>query len=360
MVNVPNLDFRSMNFVTLMPEKKSCYTYAGPNPAVNRVTNAVMALGEILPFKPPNANASWQLEYSGPSLKCDHVIGEAFKAIHNNIHRSEEVGDNYYASWFPTKNGNQSNLLPYNLSDFKGTGFAKGSLVPSNNVDLAFYLAAIPVIGVPISPNMTDHEILHANFEIPNMTLIKCQLVNSTYMTSFSFTNGNPNITSRVMDIGEAHAVQSIQSSCTNRNVSIWMQGSTVDHCPPSNRTCIFHPGFFETLSYQAIVDAFSDQISGQIAGVASGDAVADVNSVVSSNILNTVLAETFDLIKLVPGEVRTLGSAWNESLQGLVSTKFGGLTNKAGGGTAPDLPTVVEQLFQNVTVSLMTSAALQ
>lgn len=360
-MNVPNIDFRSMGFVALMQENFTdrCYNYAGPNPAVSRVANAVMALGEILPFRAPDLNASWELEFSGPSLKCDHVNGETFWAIRKNIRHSEGQGYNYYASWFPGKIGNQTNLLPFTAMPDGVLGFSQGSLVPSNNVDLAFFIAAMPVIGPPELQelNMTLKEFEHTRTEIRNFTLVQCRLVNSTYKTSFSFRNGTPNISTQITGLGDAHTLQSIQSSCANTSSRPDML--VKDRCQPFNRTCIYHPNFLETLSYQAVVDAFSDQISGRISGVISNDADADMTMTVSSNILNTILAETSDLIKLVPGKLRS-SEVWIMSLQFMLNSKFRGMMNRSGGTIVLDLPKAVEQLFQNVTVSLMTSAALR
>jgi hypothetical protein len=357
-MNVPNIDFRSMNFVTLMQENMTnrCYTYGGPNPTVSRVTNAVMAQGEILPFRAPDVNASWELEFSGPSLKCDHVTGETFTAIKKNIRNSEWYGFNYYASWFPGQKGNQSNLVPFPPTQDGVPGFSKGSLVPSNNVDLEFYMASMPVIG-RLGLNMTEKERNKTRTEVRNFTLIHCRLVNSTYKTSFSFTNGNPSISTQLTHMSNAPTLQSIRSSCSNTTSQL--DELLSDFCQPSNRTCVHHPDFFETLSYQAVVDAFSDQISGRISGVVTLDANGDVIMKVSSNILNTALAETSDLIKLVPGQSRD-SEIWILSLQYILNPKFRGSMNRGVGAIALDLPKAVEQLFQNVTVSLMTSAALR
>lgn len=103
-LRVPNLDFRSLAFVADMPEINtttmimglpstlmSGYAYHSPSQAVSNTSNAVMALGQILPITPPATNASWELDFYGPSLNCVNVSNET------RLHFEQNIGDYFLA-----------------------------------------------------------------------------------------------------------------------------------------------------------------------------------------------------------------------------------------------------------------------
>lgn len=47
------------------------FLYEGPSQALKRIAAAVGALGSILPIDPPFGNASWDLKFGGPAIRCD-------------------------------------------------------------------------------------------------------------------------------------------------------------------------------------------------------------------------------------------------------------------------------------------------
>jgi hypothetical protein len=92
-MRVANLDFGSLDFLAPMPNFKSNtdpsnmsnYVYNGPSQAVLEVSNAVMAQGELLQIHPPAPNASWIVDFVGPSLKCSDVGSGMHQRLRQNI-----------------------------------------------------------------------------------------------------------------------------------------------------------------------------------------------------------------------------------------------------------------------------------
>jgi hypothetical protein len=164
-MTVPNIDFRSLSFIAKFQaaagssgESGLCLSYGGPSPAVSRVANAVMVQGEVLPFQTPNFNASWKLDFFGPAILCGHVTGEQRSKCRENMIQPQDDETNWFASWFSSthKSGSNhnNNDLPFSRKPTKSgiwnaTIFSEGLLVPLNDVDLAFYIAAMPYQELP-------------------------------------------------------------------------------------------------------------------------------------------------------------------------------------------------------------------
>lgn len=79
MQNVPRIDFSNLNFVAGMSSEvkehntSSYYIYDGPSQSVQQIAIGAAAQQNILPIVPPFPNASWALDFSAPSLKCEPV-----------------------------------------------------------------------------------------------------------------------------------------------------------------------------------------------------------------------------------------------------------------------------------------------
>jgi hypothetical protein len=192
-----------------------------------------------------------------------------------------------------------------------------------------------------------------------NYTLLHCRLVNSTSETTFNFTNGLQAISSEITYVKAASTVQSVHTTCSNVTISGKDRRISGYNCHASDRACFYNPDFFQTLSYQAIMDAFTRQITGRTAlSVAA-------KSIDSSNVVDTVLVQTSDLAKTA--QATTVQGGGSLSLEWLLTTQalfdkpeYHGLINKDYAKLGLDLQNTIEQLFQNVTVSMMTSTALQ
>lgn len=355
-VDVPNIDFRSLSFVAPMSWTGYAFNYAGPSEAVSRVTKAVLAQGVILRFDTSAVNASWTVDFNGPSLKCDHMSGTQLQRIRRNIQYAVDYKQWFYTSWFPNSHGdkhdNTSQGLPFywTTTGWSVPVFSEGSLVSTNDADLKFFLTAMPILAQQIVVSGPATTIV-------NFTAIECRLVNSTYRTTFKINDGLQSIETKLSIRDDGATLKSINKAYETNTT-----GTVVPKyiCPPANRICWFHPKFFQTLSYQAVMDAFTKQLSGQISYNFAGQFDS------TTNVGDTVLMQTPDLENLGPDKT-AYDTIYAGAFQDVLNTAsafqrdtFRGLTRTYGSKLMLDLPVAIEELFKNVTVSLMTSPELQ
>jgi hypothetical protein len=172
---------------------------------------------------------------------------------------------NWFASWFSSthKSGSNhnNNDLPFSRKPTKSgiwnaTIFSEGLLVPLNDVDLAFYIAAMPYQELPWTNSAG-----YPSTSMVNYTLLHCRLVNSTSETTFNFTNGLQAISSEITYVKAASTVQSVHTTCSNVTISGKDRRISGYNCHASDRACFYNPDFFQTLSYQAIMDAFTGRL---------------------------------------------------------------------------------------------------
>lgn len=197
-------------------------------------------------------------------------------------------------------------------------------------------------------------------------TVLRCDVHNSTYHTSFSVVNGVQkfditNITditdTPVMTVG---MVQANLNSSNQTDTTLQPQACPLsDADDPEN--CLFDVRTLSTLSYQAIMHAFTDMVTGMIS---LGDA-QDLGPMITSTtrLSSTVLAEAPELAFLQttqrqdpnnPEDAQQRAPTWTQR-------PFSGLVNAAA-VNASTLPfrQAVEELFRNITISLMSAPDLQ
>jgi hypothetical protein len=159
-------------------------------------------------------------------------------------------------------------------------------------------------------------------------------------MTSFKFTDGIQDVSTEITYPDEQKTLQSIHRSChtmgNNGNADVY-------RCPPSERACFFNPRFFQSLSYQAVMDAVTTQISGQT----SLDAYGAWST--TTNIQDTVLVQTPDMENIRIDQMRR-GHSWERTFQGVIveeqwldRDEFHGLETTDKSTLALDLPEAVE-----------------
>ena len=114
-LTVPQYDFTTLNLVTPMAYSGiytgddwdssmgewGLWAWSGPSQPLQKIATAAMALGQILPITPPAPNhgrpypnASWTLNFWGPLLQCNDVIGIARDQIWTNIWNSYKYDGN--------------------------------------------------------------------------------------------------------------------------------------------------------------------------------------------------------------------------------------------------------------------------
>lgn len=416
-MNVPNVEFSSLNLVAPLAsygttgsgdakETPFAYMYAGPSLTVQRIANAVAAQGSILPVTAPSVNSTWDLAFDGPSLHC-HPVSLNFRqaALDNILNYTFAPGEGEslsstcaigpgYMAWHPkwmTPNDSMEDRLPFNINDLNSSSGSvdidKNDALNHDNShgypysDMAsIFLAITPTLFPATSGENSDsYNICHgepsyqANLAHYNetSTVLRCNAHRSTYHTTFSFVDGVQNVHIRnVTDITDTPMI-TIGSVLTYFNSSDLDDTSLqAQACPPSKmnpdldnsdgqmQPCLLDPLVLSTLSYQAVMHAFINLVAGMISLGNRQDLKTLIDS--TTQVESTVLALAPELAFLQAKSQNTRQSAqqravtWNQQ-------PFTGLVNAAAAADST-LPfqQALEQLFQNITISLMSAPDLQ
>ena len=387
LVDVPNLDFRSLSFVAAMlvdqnAEIFDAYSYNGPSQAVLEIASAVAAQGAILPITPPSANASWSLTFYGPSLKCANISDTRRQQWSNNIGSyltggvdGVNCGEPYgYLAWFPrslsTTNSSVDDLPFVNIS---GTFTPDSGSISDygNNQNMTLYLMTMPdqlqVLDDPTHTTPISCYLL----DIPgdelwpqwntDSTEIQCQLFNSTYNVDFNYING-------AQDISVSTSYSEADNAITTaNNVTGPFAGDYVEfnHCLTlsiSGTECEFDQKVLTTLSFQAIMDAFSQNLMGTISlkGGTNESLTLNVNSsIMATSLMNTTDLEFLENYIIIQDE----GTAYPDLQTELTNLNYSetqGLLNNYQEVKNQTLALAIEELFRNTVVSMMSSPALQ
>lgn len=189
-----------------------------------------------------------------------------------------------------------------------------------------------------------------------------------TYHVSFEYENGEQDITIKTETISDdpLHPFSFVAGNGQSRpdnvinNIDCSVLSGVLDVDPDANpdQICLIDTRILKTLSYQAIFQAFKDLIVGS---VSRPDVVAAPDT--STNVANTVLVNTPQLDYLNPA-LKTYSSIGEKPLQEYVQTGnialYQGLVNTARTNLTGSLIPTIEALFQNITVSMMSSRTLQ
>ncbi|KAK5714757.1 hypothetical protein LTR17_017075 [Elasticomyces elasticus] len=309
MVSVPDFDFVNFNFVEMfrgMPSPGGTgVMYLGPSLLAQKVAAATAAEGKILSITPPAPNSSWTLDIWGPSLRCDDVAAPQRMAILDNYgaalsmqpsNSSTCIANGQYFSWV-SQGPDIPEILPY--------------------VDYG------------------DGEW--------HMSLLQCDLVNASYEVAFQYTNGFQNITVSKNNTSNDDIV-------TPQRSDVYLPYGPFDTwgnatCPPGEPVqedawCINQNNFKE-LSYTGIADAFNNLIIGE----SSPAAVTGTDIPVE----HTVLMLTNELALL---SYEDDADVWRAPPA--IGRQFGPLRGSLG-----PLSRAIEQLFENVTISMLSEPYL-
>ncbi|KAI0450081.1 hypothetical protein F5B21DRAFT_508512 [Xylaria acuta] len=364
--DVPNVDFTSFNYVAGMPfvgetpdgngNLFGIYEYNGPSVGVEKVAIAVAAQGAILPIDAPAVNASWALDFYGPSLSCGAMNDSVWNQVELNIVRwlssvSEDglnclLRASTYLCWNPTLlasdlyvyENRTTTLLPYVDNEFS-TGSTRGPFTP-------LYMALLPSMAA--SPcNSTSNRFESASF-------LQCDLHNASYHVDFSYESGVQNITAkidRLEAVANVYGVFGPEFDPSSRTCDQLVEDQP--HLVQSS--CVFDTGLLRRLSYTGILDAFRQLVTGSVSIDRGGSAVID------TNMFATSLIDTPELEYLLES-VKSARTSWTIQTQfTLVNTSQGGaLSNFEETPPRSSLPHVIEEMFTNLTLSLMSSNLLQ
>lgn len=402
-MNVPAVDFSSLNLVAPMtqygtsgggPDAGYSYMYGGPSLAVQRITDSVAAQGSIATVATtPAVNSSWEIDFEGPSLHCNPVSSDFRRNALDNIlnytlGRSRGPGGdncNYgpgYVAWHPSSmslNDSVRELLPFYIS----TSTRNESTYTLNNAegysypytDLAsLFLAVTPTLMEKTRadgwtpPRMCRgnswYDAALADYHEVS-TVLRCDVHNSTYHAAFSFVNGVQSIEVDATEVTRTPMTVLTDALAYFGTTNGSSQGSQPRACPDSGITpdgvfadaCVLDPTVMSTLSYQAVMHAFSSLLTGSISIGDREDLITAVTS--TTRLSSTVLARSPELAFLQDGMSQSLGAIQQTAPS--FQAPFAGLVNGAvTQKSALPLQQALEQVFQNITFSLMSAAELQ
>ena len=302
------------------------YLYDGPGLTVQRISKAVVSQGSILPVAASSVNSTWDLHFEGPSLHCKPVSSNFRCAVLDNILQYTYASENNstlpncdwgpgYVAWHPrmmTPNASMTQDLPFIVDNLNSSGGALNNVNrPSHgNSDMAsIFLAIAPTqfsSRQDQNPRYYDPTLCLGKLwyqdgleEYHNTsTMLRCDLHNSTYHTTFSFINGMQFV--EINDVVNSHdrplitigEVLAFVDSPFTGNLS-----SQPHACPPMDE-CLFDTRVLSTLSYQAVMHAFSDLLTGMIS-------LQDTMTISTTELSSTVLAEAPELAFLQSGQAQ-------------------------------------------------------
>ena len=415
------------------------WDWSGPSQSVQHIALAVMGLGQILPIPSPASNATWTLEFWGPALQCNDVAkterDRTWVNIWNSYNRST-TGPYAFLSWVPWSSlggsldgipedidlpyGDVNTNLPFlfNLSSDLPVIGPPASFLPTNG-SASFFIAVFPetqnftlsfdgaehltLIRDEVSPDLwiscefqmiheiTDqgtagcdkhsqgigaHQIMAAQLYV-NSTLLRCDLVNTSYSVDFIYSGGTQDIHVSSDRTGNSTIMNST-GTFVGPQTSPDILTSDPEASPPANcssflpyyaldlsytvEPCVFDLDGIRQLSYQGIMAAFNRLVLGSIQ---TQDSSIDTNTSIVSTVL--AAAEEFAFLRdWSPSDenVGGIGGPQTGDMQSVISNSTGwaypGLVNSNPTNTDADLKSTIERLFQNFTISLLAEPYLQ
>lgn len=352
MMPVPQSDFVNLNFANmanvefgpLSDEPSNQFEYQGPSQLVQRVAAATAAQGEILAILPPMSalNASWSLEFWGPSIRCNDVAEPNRSQILNNYGAYlQDDGDGItgsldYFAWTPY-------LLPFFFMNNMWS-LSRQDISGSTAADSIYIAVDDPRASSSSYVGPLDNETVQAHGGWPgmlvNMTLLACDLFNSSYVADFVYINGRQSITV-AKDIA-------LDVPLVSTDIFVFplgpQQSWNMSKCNDKTYTpydC-YDPTIARVASYQAIRDAFTLLLTGKL----------DQGTGFSTSfITRTILMDTDDLAFVSNDQVSNDYRANETAFQTL---SFVPLLDSRG-----PLTDALETLFQNITISLLSEPFL-
>ncbi|KAJ4856067.1 hypothetical protein T069G_09435 [Trichoderma breve] len=338
LMRVPQIDFTSLNFANIQsqPSLSPMYAYSNPQYAVLQTVAGSTTGGYVLPISSPYDNATWLLEFPGPALSCES-INKASALYHNisdNILNAMTAGaagcvrSFGYLSWVPTVpdiNSGAISSLPFpslfNISDSKLSS------------------AVYEPPSLPLGPVSRDAEVLELYIAaMPGMD----QNTNFTYVNNIQSVN----ITTQ----GSFNNISAMEPIAGTSPLEI----NQTLHNPP-----MYNVQGVENYAYEAVMDAFGRMFVGAIVRDFDGDAYGNtVGVTIAADMASTPLLRTKDFNFLQP----LIVTGNSKFLKGFADSPIlwnGNSVEAAANSTIP-MAGVMEELFRNATVSLMSNSLLQ
>jgi hypothetical protein len=378
------VDFVSLNYVAAMTpyeiqpgdtyaNESTAYYYRGPNRAVSVIAQEVLTAGSILPIQPIALNSSWTLDFAGPALQCRNVSNEAKLSILWNIINAtmdyevacQPAG---YVAWTGSVQSNGSITLPYRrTSTTNTTSFALAASDQSNGT--GFYIASLPQVmdillqgdDAPTPSCGSSEPSTLASGLMDTASVVHCQMINTTYHPSFHYVNGAQHIDLPAGDpIPQSSPIARISSVMGPAPIPSQPRFQS-SACSVLNRigdACVFDQSLLSSLSYQAILDAFSAVLLGSVYKIEGETSPTFNTSIDGTRLINT------PELKFLTQTIVEAGYATSANLQDAVNSSNGtllrGLVNSIDTTSTEHLSSLIEELFSKAVISMMSSEQLQ
>lgn len=361
------------------------YSYAGPSDEVLRVANVATMQDTIMPIAHPGVNASWELDFDGPSLQCsevDRTIADDFghrfnKLVNLNWSRRQ----NGYVVWFPRGPANDSDSIELPIRSNWTTGNISsldiGSVVAPPTYETLNRTKEPLDMFVLTKPFQLSDLLSFTNENNDGLEILHCQLHDATYHVSFDYSSGDQQI---ALDVGTSspedaiNGIPGVLYKVQNQMTDYWEYPCRSDHAHEL-LCCYNQPQLLQTLSYQAMMEAFSRNLRGSVYLYRTKDSVTTAFGT-DSNVMQTTLAQAKNLAFLTAAKSMANVSSYAATFQSEVKGNQSGIAADLNGakvdfrgaytdlGERPvlnmDVKEIIEKMFQNFTISLMSSAALQ
>jgi hypothetical protein len=399
---VPTIDFYNLNFVASMGHYQDDdwhgYSFNGPSQSVKQLAAAVAAQNAILTVPAPSLNSSWELAFAGPRLKCEDVTSATKTEVQDNIARylfkpldRSELGlyalaDNCstppaFLAWY---SGDSPGSGPYLPATSANDSELMSTMETRPGQDLAFYVAVLPqtllvnaTTGCLTSAGI-DNLLVESNPLGPwgeDMTLLRCDLYNTTYQANFTSVNGVQEIDAQTPYPERDTTIPSL------RDPQGWIGGpgrvrhlfggsdivgnnatcTTLNYYPAA--PCSYNASVLPVLAYRSVLEAFGQLIMGNISMIApvASEATASRQLTDSSRIRTSGLMNTKELGFLSEYAIHQGVGPIDLDLQGILFNSSRPEISAISGVSRlprPDekglLKDALEIMFQNITMSLV------
>jgi hypothetical protein len=420
MRQVPQFDFANLNFAAgliaypLAHTNHTFWQWEAPSLPLQQLASTVANVGSILPITPPAPNSTWNLDFWGPTLQCDNLAAAEQDAIWTSIwnaipYPAWNNGSIVYLSWTPWPNtslisdspsdsgsdipflfptepemlsfqgpsklsvppGRPLSLLITSLPEMQnfipspyqdGVFFNYQNFTGNSTAGCLFQNAtnlSTPIIGCDMGSTTFTPALL---FE--SATLLRCDLLNTSYSVDFSYSNGLQDVTININTTGNSPQVIGSKTFAGPSPPGLFNNTDAANCSTFQANTdslynftsCVFDLDAMRLVSYQGIMAAFNDIVNGNLAYTGA--------SVISeTDVMTTVLGNTDQLAfirDLNQGVIDSNLDTLQTFISGNAGWAYPGLANATLPKTQEDLKSTLEQLFQNLTISLLTESYLQ
>lgn len=403
--NVPRIDFSKFAFLADMPgmwkdadadkASKWAFEYYGPSQTLERTALSVAVRNDILPIDTSftTSNTTWITEFHGPSLDCGPLDQDQTLSIQRNIEKyllQECLYPPTYLAWYPRLYEDSDRLYhePYYWPCLNTNTTSKAYECTSGNItewDLShmkwfgsemthdgttpealFYVALMPTLLREWDDIVQTCESDWYNLTLispavsKDMTLLKCEMHNSTYRVEFNYTSTAHDIHYEIIEKGPKSqmsfeevpldwlSTKETTSNCTNP--AFGGQYDTANQTAKVQR-CAYDSRHIPQFVYQSILESFTSWIVGNLTyDYATTGRDEQISG--STQIRKTTLFETKDLHYLTT-------AALAEDKKDILN--FANLQSTIRSSTA-DVPTTsnmslsdaIQGMFNNLTVSLL------